>query len=76
MVAAYFGEVNGVSTALYIYTACGAGISSTGGAKLQRERRGRKCSTLLATSTSTDVVHLLGGVAMTMTPIWLLFAIT
>jgi hypothetical protein len=45
-VAAYFGEVNDVSTTLYIYTACGAGISSTGGAKLQRERPGRKCSSI------------------------------
>jgi hypothetical protein len=40
-VAAYFGAANGASTALYTYTARGAEISSTGGAKLQRERRAK-----------------------------------
>jgi hypothetical protein len=43
-VAAYFSAANGASTALYTYTARGIGISSTGGVKLQRERRGRNCS--------------------------------
>jgi hypothetical protein len=43
-VAAYFGAANGAATSLYSYNERGGEISSTGGVKLQRERRGRKCS--------------------------------
>jgi hypothetical protein len=43
-VAAYFGSANGAATALYSYNERGGEISSTRGAKLQRERKGQKCS--------------------------------
>jgi hypothetical protein len=43
-VALYFGAANGAATALQTYNARGTGFFSTGGAKLQRERRVKKSS--------------------------------
>jgi hypothetical protein len=62
-VAAYFGAANGTSTVLYSYNERGGEISSTEGAKLQRERRGRKCFSAGCSKMQRQTYSIIFGAA-------------